>query len=53
MKRLLIARLVMTFVGVVIFGLGVRSNSAALRWTGIAIVGASLLLRFLPGPRDP
>ncbi len=35
-------------VGVILFGLALRSGNELLRWVGVASVAASLLLRFAP-----
>jgi hypothetical protein len=45
------ARIVFLCVGVILFGLALRSGSELLRWIGIGCVAAALLLRFAPRGR--
>ena len=48
MTRLLLARTVLTVLGVVVWGYGYRVNDARVRLAGIAILAVSLLLRLVP-----
>ena len=47
------ARLALALVGVVVFGVGIRLDSPLLRWGAIALVAASLLLRFVSKEPPP
>ncbi|HVT38091.1 MAG TPA: hypothetical protein VHE78_03540 [Gemmatimonadaceae bacterium] len=40
------AKFVLAVSGVIMFGIGIRLESTALRWAGTAFVFAALLLRF-------
>lgn len=46
-----IAKLVVAATGLVLFGVGVRTESMRLRWWGIAVVGVAAALRFWRTPR--
>jgi hypothetical protein len=48
MKRLLLARLVLTALGVLIWGYGNATNQAAYMWAGMAVLAIALLMRFMP-----
>jgi hypothetical protein len=48
MKRKLLARLVLTGVGVLIWGYGNATDQNRLMYAGIAILAVALLLRFVP-----
>ena len=48
MRRLLVARAVLAFIGVIVWGYGFRVDDATVRLAGILVLLASLLLRFLP-----
>jgi hypothetical protein len=44
-------KLGLALVGLVLWGYGIRAESEWLRWTGIAFLAASAVLRFF-GPRS-
>ena len=48
MKQLLAARLVLTAIGVVVWGYGQRADLPHTRMAGMGILAVALLLRFLP-----
>jgi hypothetical protein len=48
MKRVLLARLVLTGIAVLIWGYGYRTDRSDLRLVAIAVLAFSLLLRFAP-----
>jgi uncharacterized protein YqgC (DUF456 family) len=48
MTRIFLARIVLAFVGIVVWGYGANVDSRDVRWAGIAILAVSLLLRFVP-----
>jgi hypothetical protein len=48
MKRMLLARLVLTGVGVAIWGFGNATEQNRFMYAGIAILAVALLLRFVP-----
>ena len=48
MTRLLTARIVLTLIGVVVWGYGQRIDNAETRFAGIAVLAVALLLRFAP-----
>jgi hypothetical protein len=48
MKRMLLARLVLTGVGVAIWGYGNATEENRFMYAGIAILAVALLLRFVP-----
>jgi hypothetical protein len=50
MKRLLLARLVLTGIGVVVWGYGNSTNQTRYMIAGMAILAIALLLRFIPKP---
>jgi hypothetical protein len=45
-KPLLIARLAFAVTGIIVVGIGIRVESTDLRWSGIGLLAAALLLRF-------
>jgi hypothetical protein len=45
-------KLALAVVGVMVFGYGVRADSASIRWAGIALVAVAAALRFV-GRRPP
>lgn len=47
MSALTRAKIALALAGLVLFGVGVRLELTALRWTGLAIVVAAWLLRFV------
>ena len=48
MKRLLLARLVLTAIGVLVWGFGNATSQAAYMYAGMAVLAIALLMRFLP-----
>ena len=48
MTTLLIARIVLTFIGVGVWGYGQRADLPQTRVAGMAILAVALLLRFVP-----
>ena len=46
LPRLATVKLVMTIVGVGVFGAGIRWDQVGVRWAGIAVVAAAWMLRF-------
>ena len=48
MKRLLLARLTLTAVGVVVWGYGNATNQPRFMWAGMGILAVALVLRFVP-----
>ena len=54
MSPLTVAKIALAVVGLLVFGYGIRVDSTAVRWLGIAFVAVAALLRFVkPKPRDP
>lgn len=49
---LLQAKLALALVGIATWGWGVRTGDPTLRWVGIALIGAAVLLRFVR-PKRP
>ena len=48
------AKLILAVAGIAVFFYGWNNGLPPLRWIGIALVAAAVLLRFLPGrPRPP
>jgi hypothetical protein len=47
-------RLFVGLAGLLVFGYGVRADSAPIRWAGIAVVAVAIAMRFLrpPHPRE-
>jgi hypothetical protein len=45
------ARIVLAFAGLIVFGYGARAGLTNVRWIGIALLGVSLLLRFVERPQ--
>ena len=45
MNRLTIAKLVLAFAGIIVFGYGVSQDDSRARMAGIAIVGVAMVLR--------
>ena len=41
----------LAFIGLVLFGYGIRADSERMRWIGIAFLAAAAVLRFV-GPRS-
>ena len=52
MKPVAVAKLALAACGIILFGIGIRLESAMLRWTGIGFVAASWLMRFVKDGRD-
>ena len=50
MRSIVIAKYVTAGAGILVFGAGMRTESEPLRWTGIGIVAAAWLLRFVKDP---
>ena len=48
MTRLLLGRIVLTLIGVVVWGYGQRTDNPDTRLAGIIVLAIALLLRFLP-----
>ena len=48
MNRYIMARIVVTLVGVAVWGYGQRFDLAQVRLGGIVILGVALLMRFAP-----
>ncbi len=46
------AKFVLAAAGILVWGMGVRLDIAMLRWTGIGLIVAALLLRFAKGRQD-
>lgn len=47
MKAITIAKYLVAGSGLFIFGLGMRFDSVSVRWTGIGVVAAAWMLRFV------
>ena len=47
LSRITIAKIALALVGVVVFFVGVRTESETLRWVGIALAAVAWLLRFV------
>jgi hypothetical protein len=48
MKRLLMARVALTAIGVVVWGYGNATNQPRFMWSGMGILAVALVLRFVP-----
>ena len=48
MTRLIITRVLVTLVGVAIWGYGQRTDQANVRFAGMAVIAVALLMRFAP-----
>jgi hypothetical protein len=48
MKRLLLARLVLTALGVLVWGFGNATDQPAYMYAGMAVLAIALLMRFMP-----
>jgi hypothetical protein len=48
-----LAKLVLTLVGIGVFGAGIRFDSESVRWAGIAIVAIAFALRFVKAKPAP
>jgi hypothetical protein len=51
MNRILVARLVLTAIGIILWGYGQRMDQPNLRIAGIGVLAVSLVLRFFAKPR--
>ena len=47
MKPATIAKLALAGGGLLVFGIGIRFENIAMRWTGVALVAVAWLLRFV------
>jgi hypothetical protein len=47
-----LARIAFAASGVIVFGIGIRIQQPAMRWTGIGLLVAALMLRFAQRRRD-
>ena len=47
MTQLTLAKLLIAVVGLLVFGYGIRAESAGIRWAGIALVAVAVAMRFL------
>ena len=50
MSAVMTARIILAFAGLAVFGYGVRTDLTNVRWLGVALLGISLLLRFIERP---
>lgn len=48
MKRLLLARLVLTGIGVLVWGYGNATNQSPYMYAGMGVLAVALVLRFVP-----
>ncbi len=48
MTRVLVTRIVVTLLGVAVWGFGQRTEQPQVRLAGIAVIAVALLLRFVP-----
>jgi chromate transport protein ChrA len=48
MNRIILTRVVLAAVGIAVWGYGQRIDDPNVRWSGIAVLAVSLLLRFAP-----
>jgi hypothetical protein len=48
MSKLLLARLILTGIGIVVWGYGNATGQASLMYSGMAILAVALIMRFLP-----
>jgi hypothetical protein len=52
MNPMVVAKLALAGAGIVVWGLGARTDNALLRWTGIGLLALAFLLRFAKGRQD-
>ena len=52
MNPLLIARLALGIGGIVVWGVGIRTQNRVVIWTGIGLLVLTLALRFANGKRE-
>ena len=43
----MLVRFALLVVGLLVFGVGIRNENDALRWTGIVLVAAALVIRLI------
>jgi hypothetical protein len=48
MRRLLLARLALTAIGIVVWGYGTATSQPRFMWSGMGILAVALVLRFVP-----
>lgn len=48
MKRVLLARLVLTAIGVLVWGYGNATNQSAYMYAAMGVLAIALLMRFIP-----
>ena len=48
MKRVLLARLILTLIGVLVWGYGNAMSQPAFMYAGMVILAIALIMRFLP-----
>jgi hypothetical protein len=48
MKRSVIARLIVSFIGIGVWGYGNSTDQANVRVIGMVILGVAILMRFMP-----
>ena len=48
MKKIIVARIVLSFAGILIWGYGQRIDDPNLRLAGMGVLAVALLLRFVP-----
>jgi hypothetical protein len=47
-----VAKMTLALIAAILFGFGVRNESAPLRWAAIAFLSAAVLLRFIDSRRS-
>jgi ABC-type phosphate/phosphonate transport system permease subunit len=47
-----VAKMTLALIAAILFGFGVRTESAPLRWAAIAFLSAAVLLRFIDSRRS-
>ena len=48
MRRLVLARLILTAIGVIVWGYGNVANQSAYMYAGMGVIAVALLMRFVP-----
>lgn len=51
MKPLTRVKLALAITGIMVFGVGIRLDNLAVRWTGVGLVAAAWLSRFVKDGR--
>ena len=51
-KAASMAKLALAACGIIVFGIGIRLENAMVRWTGIGVVAAAWLMRFVKDGQD-